>query len=93
MANIKSAIKRNRQNEIRRERNRAAQSTMRTAVKNVRTSLEKGEVDEAKAQLPAAVESIDVTARKGVIHRNTAARTKSRLVRAVQAADAPADES
>ena len=87
MANIKSAVKRNRQNELRRERNRADRSTMRSAVKNVRSSIENGDVDGAKALLPEAVKTIDVTAQKGVIHRNTAARSKSRLVRAVQAAE------
>ena len=86
MANIKSAEKRNRQNTVRRERNRAARSTMRTAVKNVRKSVEAGEVEAAKALLPDAVKTIDVTAQKGVIHRNTAARYKSRLVSAVQGA-------
>ncbi len=88
MANSKSALKRIRQNEIRRDRNRAARSEMRTSIKNVRRAIELGELEQAAELLPQAVKTIDVTARKGVIHRNTADRTKSRLVRAVARAQA-----
>ena len=88
MANTKSAQKRIRQNERRRERNRAAKSRMRSAVKSVRNALESGDVETAEEQLPRAIEVIDRTAGKGMIHRNTAARTKSRLVKAVRAARA-----
>ena len=83
MANIKSAEKRIRQNVKRRERNRSQMSKMRTAVKRIRAKVAAGELDEASALLPEALKIIDVSANKGVIHSNTAARSKSRLVRAV----------
>ncbi len=79
MPNIKSAIKRMRQNEIRRMRNRSRLSEMRTAVKRFRRLVADGQLDEARAALPSVYSVIDRTARHGVIHRNTAARSKSRL--------------
>jgi len=88
MANTKSAEKRMRQSAERRERNRKDRSTMRTAVKRVRGALEKGDATAAQAALPAAVQVIDRTAKKGVVHKNTAARTKSRLTKAVAQAAA-----
>jgi small subunit ribosomal protein S20 len=90
MANSKSALKRILQNEIRRDRNRSARTAMRTSIKGVRRALDLGEIDKAVELLPVAIKTIDVTARKRVIHRNTADRTKSRLVRAVAAAKASA---
>ncbi|HVS02352.1 MAG TPA: 30S ribosomal protein S20 [Thermoanaerobaculia bacterium] len=92
MANTKSAEKRMRQNAKRRERNRAARSTMRTEIKKVRTALDQGELDIAVQQLPRTVEIIDRAAHKGVIHANAAARTKSRLTRAVARASGAAAE-
>jgi len=83
MANIKSAEKRILQNERQRQRNRTFRTRMRTAVKRLRTALESGEADRAKELLPGTLQVIDETAQKGVIHRNTAARQKSRLTRAV----------
>lgn len=83
MANIKSAEKRNRQNVERRERNRARRSRMRTAVKKLRLAIESGDAEQAKSLLPPTLSEIDATAQKGVIHRNAAARYKSRLSRAV----------
>ncbi len=83
MANIKSAKKRMVQALVRRDRNRALTSTMRTAVKKVRTAIDSGDAEAAKASLPMALSIIDATASKGVIHANSAARTKSRLTRAV----------
>ena len=56
---------------------------MRTAVKRIRLKLGEGEIEEAAALLPQALKIIDVTANKKVIHSNAAARTKSRLVKAV----------
>ena len=79
MPNIKSAVKRMRQNEKRRLRNRSRLSEMRTAVKKFRRLVENGELDEARAVLPSVYSVIDKTAQHGVIHRNTAARSKSRL--------------
>lgn len=83
MANTKSADKRARQSVKRRDRNRATVSRLRTAVKKVRGAIEQGDADAAKKALPAALATVDASATKGVIHRNAAARTKSRLSKAV----------
>ena len=85
MANIKSAIKRNRQNEKRRLRNAAVRSTVRTSVKNARAALEGGQADQARAALLNTIQTLDKAVTKGVIHRNTAARKKSRLTRQLNA--------
>lgn len=86
MANIKSAEKRIRQNQKRRERNRSARTKMRNAVKRVRRALDEGDVETAEELLPEAIRVIDTAAGKDVVHRNKAARTKSRLIRAVRRA-------
>jgi small subunit ribosomal protein S20 len=81
MANIRSQIKRNRTNEKRRVRNRAVKSELRTRVKNALTTAgDEGTGDDA---LRLALKKIDKAASKGVIHKNAAARRKSRLTRAV----------
>lgn len=85
MANHKSAQKRMRQDLVRRDRNRSARTAMRTAIKKLRSAIEEGNADEAKGLLASTLGMVDATAKKGVIHRNTAARTKSRLTRAVNA--------
>ncbi len=79
MANTKSAKKRIRQSERRRMINRQARSQMRTEIKKFRTLLAEKKYDEARGLLPGVYEVIDRTVKKGVIHRNTAARYKSRL--------------
>jgi small subunit ribosomal protein S20 len=81
VANIKSQIKRNRQNDKRRLRNRVYRGTARIAVKNARTAIDSG-VPESKAALINAISALDKAAEQGVIHRNNAARRKSRLVKA-----------
>jgi small subunit ribosomal protein S20 len=83
MANTQSAEKRIRQAEKRRTRNRFHRSRMRTAVKQLRALIDSGRTAEARESLPATLGLIDATAQKGVIHRNAAARTKSRLTLAV----------
>ncbi len=80
MANIKSQIKRNRQNEKRRIRNKSVRSEMKTLVKDARIANEAGR-DDAEDILRQALKSIDKAAQKGVIHKNQAARRKSRLVK------------
>ncbi len=85
MANIKSAQKRIRRSARQRERNRALRSRMRSAIKDLRQSIADGDSKAAQELLPKTVGIVDSTARKGVIHANTAARTKSRLTRAVAA--------
>jgi small subunit ribosomal protein S20 len=83
MANIASAIKRNRQNVKRRAHNRHFRSTMRTEVKKVRDAIEAGDKDTAQSLLPATVAIIQRVAQKGIIHRKNAARCVSRLNKAI----------
>lgn len=83
MANSKSARKRIRQNETNRERNRAARSRLRTAVRRLRSEVAEGNKEAAEELLPSTLGLVDATAQKGVIHKNAAARTKSRLSKAV----------
>jgi small subunit ribosomal protein S20 len=80
MANIKSQIKRNRQNERRRLRNKAVRSEMRTRTKRAVAAVDNGGED-AQDLLRAAVRRIDTAAARGVIHKNQAANRKSRLMR------------
>ena len=84
MANIKSAEKRNRTNEISRMRNRADRTRVRGAIKQLRTAVEAGDKETAQQLLPETLQLVDKTAQKKIIHANAAARTKSRLARAVQ---------
>lgn len=79
MPNIKSAIKRVRQNEKIRPQKAAQKSALRTAIKNFEKALEKGNTDEAKQLLQNAVKLLDKAASKGLIHKNAASRKKSRL--------------
>jgi len=81
VANIKSQIKRNRQNNKRRLRNRVDRGAARTAVKDARVAID-ASVPESKAALMQAISLLDKAAEKGVIHKNNAARRKSRLVKA-----------
>jgi small subunit ribosomal protein S20 len=80
VANIKSQIKRNRQNEKRRLRNKGVRSEMRTRTKAAVTTAQAGDEGAAEA-LRIALRRIDKAAAKGVIHKNQAARRKSRLVK------------
>jgi small subunit ribosomal protein S20 len=82
VANIKSQIKRNRQNLVRQQRNKAVRSELKTRVRTAVTAAETG-ADDADAKVRSAVKRIDTAAAKGVIHRNAAARRKSRLMRRV----------
>lgn len=86
MANIKSQIKRNRQNEARRLRNRTFRGSARAAVREARATIDAGEPD--KAALLEAISRLDKAAEKGVIHKNNAARRKSRLMKALAALEA-----
>jgi small subunit ribosomal protein S20 len=81
LANIQSAIKRNRQNIKRRARNRMRRSRMRTFEKKADALLAEGNQVEAAEAVLAAIREIDKAAQKGIIHRNNAARRKSRLVK------------
>ena len=81
MANIKSAIKRNKQNEKRRLRNRIFRGRARTFIKKARSVIEEGDLESSRAAASQAIRALDKAAEKGVIHRNNAARRKSRLMR------------
>lgn len=78
MANIKSQIKRNLQNEKARERNKTARSDMRTRVKHAEAAIVAG-ADNAEELTRDAVRALDRAAGRGIIHNNAAARRKSRL--------------
>jgi small subunit ribosomal protein S20 len=82
MANIKSQIKRNRQNEQRAARNKAVRSELKTRTKAAVASATSG-ADDAEDLTRLAVKRIDMAAAKGVIHKNAAARRKSRLMKKV----------
>ncbi len=84
MANIKSQIKRNRQNDKRRLANRVYRGEARTAVKDARTAIDAG-APESKEELRRAISALDKAAEKGVLHKNNAARRKSRLMKAFTA--------
>ncbi|HAT50102.1 MAG: 30S ribosomal protein S20 [Magnetococcales bacterium] len=85
MANIKSAIKRNRQTEKLTQRNREVKSRYRTYAKKVLEAVKSGNVELAQTAMKEATSVITVTARKGVIHRNQASRRISRLNAMVKA--------
>jgi small subunit ribosomal protein S20 len=88
MANIKSQIKRNRQNEVRHERNKAARSALKTSAKKVHVAVAGGDADGASTHAREASQALDKAASRGVIHKRTAARRKSRLARGVNRAGA-----
>jgi small subunit ribosomal protein S20 len=85
MANIESAKKRARQSEVRRGHNASLRSRMRTAVKRVRKAIADGDKAAAQQALRVAASELDSTAGKGIVHKNMAARNKSRLSAAVKA--------
>lgn len=85
MANHKDAIKRNKQNERRRIRNRHFRTKMRNQIKVVRTAIASGDSAVAQAEFTKAVSVIQRNVTKGIIHRNQAARKVSRLHKAVAA--------
>ena len=81
MANIKSAIKRNKQNEKRRLRNRVYRGKARTFIAKAHVEINSGEKDSAASAVKIAISALDKAAQKGVIHKNNAARRKSRLIK------------
>jgi small subunit ribosomal protein S20 len=92
LANTKSAIKRIKQNQRRRLRNRLFISRTRTFVKNARSTIDEGTSKDARATTMAAISALDKAAEKGIIHRNNAARRKSRLMRHLAKMEKPAAE-
>ena len=83
VANIKSQIKRNRQTEKRNARNRAIRAELRTRTRSVLEAAEAG-ADDTEEKLRIAIKRIDKSVTKGTMHKNTAARTKSRLTKRVR---------
>ena len=84
MANSAQAKKRARQAEDSRQRNASQRSAMRTSVKSLQKAIDAGDKEQATAAYQAAVPVLDRMARKGLIHKNAAARSKSRLNKAVR---------
>ncbi|HUP96043.1 MAG TPA: 30S ribosomal protein S20 [Burkholderiales bacterium] len=85
MANTASARKRAQQSEVQRQHNTSLRSELRTAVKNVRKAIEAGDKSAAQTVYQGAVSTIDSIADKNIIHKNKAARHKSRLSAAIKA--------
>jgi small subunit ribosomal protein S20 len=81
MANIKSQIKRNRQNVKRHDRNQGVRSALKTATKRVHTAVASGETEAAVTAQRDAARALDKAVAKGIVHKRTAARRKSRLAR------------
>jgi small subunit ribosomal protein S20 len=87
LANHKSALKRARQNEIRRMRNKSLKTQAKNVTKSVRQAVDEKSIETARSELSSAKSVIAKAAKKGVIHKNTAARKISRLYRLVKTID------
>lgn len=81
MANIKSAIKRNKQNKKRRLHNRIYRGQARTYIRDARAYIQEENLEEARAATMKAISALDKAAVKGILHKNNAARRKSRLMK------------
>lgn len=79
MANIKSQIKRNRQNELARERNKSVRSALKTSIRRFQEAVDAGKADEAQLAAREVGKKLDKAASKGVIHKNQAANRKSSI--------------
>jgi small subunit ribosomal protein S20 len=88
VANIKSQIKRNKQNEKARLRNKAVKSELKTAIRKFREAAEAGDADATTAALRHATRKLDKAASKGVIHKNQAANRKSAIAKRLAALSA-----
>ncbi|GAB2953559.1 30S ribosomal protein S20 [Micromonospora polyrhachis] len=88
MANIKSQIKRNRQNEKRRLRNKSVKSSLKTAIRKFNEAAEAGEAEKAIELMREASRKLDKAASKGVIHSNQAANRKSAIAKRLQSLSA-----
>ncbi len=86
MANIKSQIKRNKQNEKRRLRNKSVKSSLKTAIRKFHEATAAGDTDTATALLRDATKKLDKAASKGVIHKNQAANRKSAIAQKLHSA-------
>jgi len=81
MANIKSQVKRNKQNLVRHERNKAVRSRLRTHSRRFRHAVDAGDRETAEAAFQVVSRELDKAASKGVVHRNTAANRKSGMAK------------
>jgi small subunit ribosomal protein S20 len=81
VANIKSQIKRNRQNDAAHERNKSVKSALKTAVRKFHEAAEAGNADEARELAAKAGQALDKAASRGVIHKNQAANRKSAVAK------------
>ena len=81
MANIKSQIKRNKQNEKARQRNKAVKSALKTSVRQFREAADAGDTDKATQAMRTAYVKLDKAVSKGVIHQNQAANRKAAIAR------------
>jgi small subunit ribosomal protein S20 len=81
VANIKSQIKRNKQNEKARQRNKAVKSALRTSVRHFREAADAGDQEKATEAMRTAFVKLDKAASKGVIHKNQAANRKSAIAK------------
>ena len=84
MPNSNSAKKRLRQSEVRRSRNKSVKSALRTQLRKVREAVQAGDVGKAESDMQVATKQLDRAGQKNIIHRNTAARTKSRLQKLIK---------
>ncbi len=91
MANIKSAIKRNRQNEKRRAHNRISRGRARTFIRKAQAAIEGGELEAAREATLVAVSALDKAAEKGILHKNNASRRKSRLMKRLAALESQSE--
>lgn len=89
MPNIKSAAKRHRQSLVRRSRNRAVKSELKTHIKGVLQAIKTGDVAKAESAYRLVAKRLDQASSKQIIHKNSAARRKSRLSHAIVRAKAP----
>ncbi len=80
MANIKSAIKRIRSSERKRMRNKPVRTALKTYIRSAQARINAGQTDESAEAVVRAISALDKAANKGIIHRNQAARRKSRLM-------------
>ena len=90
MANTSSALKEIRKNARRRQRNRLVRSAARTRIKRAVAAIEEGDQAASEEQVRLAVRALDKAAQKGIIHKNNAARRKSRLAKRLNQANKPA---
>ena len=88
MANIKSQIKRNRQNEKRRLRNKSVKSSLKTAIRKFHEASAKGDAENAGVLMREASRKLDQAVSKGVIHKNQAANRKSAIAKRLESASA-----